>query len=72
MDIENLVRLLLIIGLVSILFYICFRLINRFAFILNLLLIVTLGIYGVQEDGQGSLRNWKKMLLLLLMEMVRG
>ena len=59
MDIENLVRLLLIIGLVSILFYICFRLINRFAFILNLLLIVTLGIYGVQDN------QWIPALLFL-------
>ena len=59
MDIENLLRLLLIIGLVSILFFICFRLINRFAFILNLLLMVALGIYGVQDN------QWIPALLFL-------
>jgi hypothetical protein len=59
MDIENLFRLLLIIGLVSILFYICFRLINRFAFVLNLLLMVALGIYGVQDN------QWIPALLFL-------
>ena len=59
MDIENLFRLLLIIGLVSILFYICFKLINRFAFILNLLLMVALGIYGVQDN------QWIPALLFL-------
>ncbi|MGY5849580.1 type IV secretory system conjugative DNA transfer family protein [Salegentibacter sp. F14] len=59
MDIENLFRLLLIIGLVSILFYICFKLINRFAFILNLLLMVALGMYGDQDN------QWIPALLFL-------
>jgi len=59
MDIENLFRLLLMIGLVSILFYVCFRLINRFAFVLNLLLMVALGIYGVQDN------QWIPALLFL-------
>lgn len=59
MDIENLLRLLLIIGLVSILFFICFRLVNRFAFVLNLLLMLSLGMYGVQDN------QWIRALLFL-------
>ncbi|MBZ9731701.1 type IV secretory system conjugative DNA transfer family protein, partial [Salegentibacter sp. JZCK2] len=59
MEINNLLTLILIIGLVSIFFYICFKLVNRFAFILNCLWLVALLGYGVQDS------QWISALLFL-------